>query len=281
MKTPHITYGDDEKVFDAIAAAIDVADNDYENGIENIAIAFLYRKKAKECGCAFIDPHYVNGNQAALFSELREQPSETIMTAPIQIYADDAPAPGEAYRQLFKNTVSVLQNSNNAPDTVIMPVGCQENGATPHNILVVLEDFNSYHPKASIIDQIGANYYIDTKIKINDTLNELGIFDTETNEYPIMSCNRHDCATFTSFMADYAFEKNHCDMHEFIALSDAQEGRCVTTDAVDTQHRKDKELLLKAGQKFSAEIKQQNTVNRIVNKTVAELRNLKTGGGRR
>lgn len=260
MKAPHIAYNDEDKVIDAmLQAVVDVPDDNYNQGMENIAIAFLYKQKAKERGCAFIDPHYVNGNLATLHKELREQPTQTVMTAPINVYADnvwisDNPKHDRMYRDLFQNTVAALQRIPHSPDTVIMPIGCQENGAVPHNILVILEDFNSSSPKASIIDQMGIDFYRDTKIKISDTLGYLGINNQETNEYPI-SRNRNDCATFTSYMADLPFYGEN--MQNVIRRCDAHVQTTgtypVTTATIDMQHREDKEYLIKAVNSFGKE----------------------------
>lgn len=276
MRAPHISFDNETKVFDAIAEAIDTDDNDYATGMENIAIAFLYRQKAKERDCAFIDPHYVNGNPEKLVRELAGQPAEALFTAPLNVYADNTNAPNDAYRQLFKNTVSVLQASGHLPETVIMPVGCQETGTVPHNILVVLENFNSRDTKAAIIDQMGCQYK-GVKQKIINDLCDCGIYNIKFNQHPI-SENRMDCATFTSFVADLplAGEK----MYNFIDMCDNYALRTrhypVSTDMIDRQHREDKEYLVKAGYDFGADLRQETAAKQSPN----DLKNFINKGGR-
>lgn len=257
MKAPHISLDNETQVFDAIAKAIDTNDHDYAAGMENIAIAFLYRQKAKERGCAFIDPHYVEGKPEKLSRELAGQPAGTLFTSPVNVYADNTGAPNEAYRQLFKNTVSALLAAEHLPATVIIPIGCQEIGTVPHNILVVLEDFNFRTPKASIIDQMGCEYK-GVKQKIINDLCDCGIDNIKFNKHP-MSENRMDCATFTSYIADLPLADER--MHDFIDACDNYVVRTrnypISTDMIDQQHREDKEYLVKAGYDLGKDLRQE------------------------
>lgn len=256
--TPNISSsGNKSDDLDALAEFISFEENEYGSGMDNIAISYLNREKSKQGKCAFFDPYYVNGNVSKLNTELAGQSNRRLLTAPINVYGDSFLAPGQAYEDLFENTLKAIHQCHKSFDTIVIPIGCQEAGTAGHNICVVLENQPgaSEECKATILDQMGDGYYKKTKLKILDSLFDAGISDVDYNRCPL-SYNRNDCATVVSYLGDLALQDY--DMRDFKDSSDlylrqTQRAR-IPTEVIDEQHGKDQNTLLEAANKLAGEL---------------------------
>lgn len=255
MRLPKIpTDMDKSDQLDVLADFISMDRDEYGQGMENLALAYLNRQKALQGKCCFFDPAYVNGRIPRLNCELAGQHSPILLTSAINVYGDEVLSPSQAHYDLFKNTLNAISHADKDFDKIFIPIGCQEEGKPGHNIGVVLEkDRVGY--KATIIDQMGGASYADTKAKIIQDLGDNGVVNIDYNRYPI-SENRNDCATFTSLFADFACDGQ--DMRSLIKGTDS----CYSNrgiypihfSVIDEQHEKDQWLLLNSADRLAEEL---------------------------
>ena len=241
------TNSDNSEILDTLAEFIAYDKDNYGTGMSNLALAYLNKEKALNGRCAFFDPAYVNGNVRSLNRELAGQSSPYLVTASINVYANENLAPDEnrnAHLNLLQNTLTALDTCSKSFNKIFIPIGCQEENKPGHNIALVLEkDRIGY--KATILDQMGGSSYADSKARIIQDLTSVGIVNIDYNRYP-MSNNRNDCATFTSLLAEYACDGY--DMREFSQDTDAsyrQNGlSAIPNNIIDDQHDTDQNTLL-------------------------------------
>lgn len=242
---------------DVLADFISRDKEDYGSGMDNLAIIYLNKEKAMQGNCSFIDPFFVNGNIGRLNRELCGQSKSTLITSPINVYADEQLAPEdnrEAHCNLLKNTLNAVSQCNKDFNKIFIPIGCQENNRPGHNIALVLEK-DRVGFKATILDQIGGSSYADTKACIISDLNSVGVVDIDYNRYPI-SHNRNDCATITSLLADFACDG--VDMRQLGQATDSyymQNGEPqISTDVIDMQHENDQNMLINAADRLAEDL---------------------------
>lgn len=239
---------------DVLADFISMDRDEYGQGMENLALAYLNREKALQGRCCFFDPAYVNGSISKLNRELAGQHSSTLLTSAINVYEDEALSPSRAHYDLFKNTLNAISHTDKDFDKIFIPIGCQEEGKPGHNIGVVLEkDRVGY--KATIIDQMGGASYTDTKAKIIQDLWDNGVVNVDYNRYPI-SENRNDCATFTSLFAEFACDGE--DMRSLIKGTDRYYSNHGVSQLpfsnIDQQHKEDQDLLVDSADRLAEQL---------------------------
>ena len=222
----------------------------YGAGMSNTAITQLYQAKAQKGRCSFFDACYVNGNVNTLNRELMGQSNSTLITSPINVYADEHLAPAEnreAHCNLLKNTLNAIGNCNKDFNKIFIPIGCQEEGMPGHNIALILEKgYGGYN--ATILDQMGGASYADTKAKIMEDLGFCALNinpNIKYNLYP-MSYNRNDCASFTSLMSEFACDGEN--MSQMVQNTDNFYQRNgvpqIAEDVIDLQHEQDQDTLV-------------------------------------
>ncbi len=254
---PKIT-GTGDKSSDLDYLADFLSTGGYGDGMNNIAIAYLYREKAIQGLCSFFDPAYVGGNVSRLNEQLAGQDSNILVTAPISVYSDPSLAPTEnreAYLDLFKNTLNAIDGADKTDSfkKIFIPIGCFEPGKAGHNIALVLEkSIRGY--KATLVDQMGGASYADAKVHVIQALQNIGV-DVDYNRAK-MSDNRMDCATFVSLLCTAASEG--VDIRKMVKNSDERYriwGQdWVSTEDIDTQYQQDKDLLHNAALRLAGDL---------------------------
>ena len=239
---------------DILAEFISADIGNYYDGMENLAISHLYNEKANQGRCSFFDAYYVNGNIRTLNQELSGQAHPVVVTSPINVYADERLAPANnrrAHCDMLKNTLNAISHCDKNFSKVFIPIGCQEERCPGHNIALVLEK-DTVGFKATILDQMGGASYSDTKARVIQDLESVGVVNIDYNRYPI-SHNRNDCATITSLLADLA-----CDDNDMRDISKATDGYYavrrepqIGISVIDAQQENDQNVLVVASDKLA------------------------------
>lgn len=242
---------------DILADFISNDKSDYNSGMDNLALLYLYKEKAIQGQCSFFDPFYVGGDVSRLNRELCGQSNSTLVTSPINVYADEQLAPQrnrDEHCHLLQNTLTAISHCNKDFNKIFIPIGCQENNQPGHNIALVLEK-DQVGFKATILDQMGGASYADTKACIISDLEAVGIVNIDYNRYP-MSNNRNDCATITSLLADFTCDGE--DMRQLGKNTDRyymnNREPQIAESVIDAQHEADQNMLVNTSDRLAEDL---------------------------
>ena len=246
-------------------------DNEYGSGMDNLSIAYMNRELAIKGHCSFVDPCHVNGNTDKLKIQLVGQNNRKyLVTAPVQVYGNNN-APNEDFDNLLKNTLNVIIGSDHKFDKVFIPIGCQESGKPGHNIALILENRDGAY-RATVLDQLGSSAYIDTKNKISEQLRSVGCSDIDMNENPLTSRNRMDCASVTALLRNYTLDGT--DMRNLKNDFDSNHSMKFTEEAVDEQHKKDKNLITESCTRLADETLKKGIVVKTGNRSLTNSKDI-------
>ena len=118
--------------------------DEYGQGMENLALAYLNREKALQGRCCFFDPAYVNGSNSKLKLELAGQHSSTLLTSAINVYGDEALSPSQAHYDLFKNTLNAISYTDKDFDKIyaVALIAASEENSFDKRVAATLEIIN-------------------------------------------------------------------------------------------------------------------------------------------